>query len=200
MRAAHIALSTLLVICVPAFAQHDEDRGHGDKDRQEHPAPRRGPDPYHVDNHQKAPDRGRGDDHGDRGKQDDHRNQGDQRRDYRDQPDHPNAPHVDNGRVWVGHDSGRDDDHYRTDHPWEHGRWGGGFGPRHVWHLGGGDRDRFMFNNWYWRVAPWDDPYVDGWYWDRDNIVIYDDPDHVGWYLAYNPRLGVYVHVEYLGQ
>ena len=178
MRAAHMALTALLVVGVPAFAlQEHEHGGEG-----HHQAPSRGPAPYHGD-HQ---DRGHGDDHGD------------QRRDFRDHPDHPNAPHVD-GRVWVGHDTGRDDPHFHVDHPWEHGHWTGGFGPRHVWRLEGGDRDRFRFHGWFWRVAPWDDPYVESWLWDSDDIVIYDDPDHIGWYLAYNTRLGTYVHVEYLG-
>jgi hypothetical protein len=117
-----------------------------------------------------------------------------------DKQGHPELPHVHaKNDQWVGHGTGPSDPHYHMDKPFEHGRFSGGIGPQHVFRLEGGNRERFWFNNFFWDVAAYDYNIVADWNWAGDQIVIYDDPDHVGWYLAYNPRLGTYAHVEYLG-
>jgi hypothetical protein len=115
-----------------------------------------------------------------------------------DQPGHPAAPHVDAGTDrWVGHTP--NPTAYHLDQPWQHGHFPGHVGAGQVWRIAGGGPSRFWFGGFYFSVAPADIAYCDGWLWDSDDIVLYPDPDDDGWYLAYNVRLGVYVHVLYLG-
>jgi len=174
-----VILAVLLVLSVPAFARQSEGKGkeRGQAKQAKAYVPAHGP--ARVRKPQPAAPHPR---------------------DYRDTEGHPNAPHVHPDGKWVGHDSGRGDDHYHLDRPWEHGRFTTGFGRRHIWRLGGGARDRFWFEGFYFSAAPYEYDYCNDWLWDQDQVVIYNDPDHVGWYLAYNVRLGVYIHVMFLGR
>jgi hypothetical protein len=101
--------------------------------------------------------------------------------------------------AWVGHDAGPADAHLALAHPWQHGQFTGAIGASHVWRMEGGSDARFNIGGFFFQVAPEEYGYSSNWMWNSDDIVIYDDPDHVGWYLAYNVRLGTYVHVQYLG-
>jgi hypothetical protein len=184
-------LGLSVLICLVAFAQ---DRGRGGDARQGgKPAavggghvPAHGPAPAPANRRAPAPPRGG--------------QPATENRVAADSKGHPELPHVHaKNDQWVGHNSGPNDAHYHLDQPWAHGRFGGGFGPQHVFVLAGGNRERFWFGSFYWDVAPYDYNIVVGWNWVGDQIVIYEDPDHPGWYLAYNPRLGTYAHVEYLG-
>lgn len=178
MRTAFPALAALLLFSTPAFAQHQgrsDQQNHAQQQSRNQKPPSHGPKTFQGKPQPVGPERK-----------------------FSDKPGHPDVPHVD-GNKWVGHDTGRDDPQYHLDHPWEHGQFSGGFGPSHHWHLAGGGPSRFSFSGWYWSVAPADLAYCNDWLWDSDEIIIYQDPDHIGWYLAYNVRLGAYIHVMFLG-
>ncbi|MGO9259030.1 MAG: hypothetical protein ACLQU1_22315 [Bryobacteraceae bacterium] len=77
--------------------------------------------------------------------------------------------------------------------PLEGGSYDGPCARRHA-----GNQSHFWFTDFFWDDAAFDCNIVAGWNWSGDQMVIYEDSDHFGWYLDYNPRLGPYAHVEYL--
>jgi hypothetical protein len=102
---------------------------------------------------------------------------------------------------WYGRPS-PNDPRFHLEHPWEHGHFGH-VGPDFRYRIVRYDLNlhRFWFPGGFWfEVAPWDWFECADWCWDcGDDFVIYDDPDHPGWYLLYNIHTGVFVHVMYMG-
>jgi hypothetical protein len=180
-----LTVTLMLAVAVCAQQRNEEKHGGGRQDVGGGYVPRQGPPPGRATEHAARPA--------------EHEGQPAEHRTFADKAQHPEAPHVHTNGQWIGHDSGRDDAHYHVDHVWEHGRFEGGIGQSHLWRLAGGGPERFWFGGFNFSVAPYDIGYVNGWVWDTDQIVIYDDPDHPGWYLAYNTRLGTYAHVMYMG-
>jgi hypothetical protein len=67
------------------------------------------------------------------------------------------------------------------------------------------DRDRHYFwlpGGYYFEVAPGDYDLASDWCWDcpDDDFVVYRDPDHIGWYLVFDSRNGVYIHARFMGR
>lgn len=142
------SLCMVLGLCVlawmssPAWAAGKLQRDQHDQQHQFAPhAPAHGPRPYHGQPHAFAPT-----------------------------PAH-RAPYVDEHGNWIGHETGPHDLHYHLDHPFPHGRFTGGFGPSHVWRLQGGGPNRFWFDGFYFRVAPYDMQWVGDWNWNGDDII-----------------------------
>jgi len=111
-----------------------------------------------------------------------------------------NTPHVSNDH-WYGHDR-PDDRRYHIDRAFEHGHFEH-FGPTFRYNIVRIDRDHRRFwlpGGFFFEVAVWDWPTCADWCWDCANdFIVYEDTDHIGWYLLYNIHTGVYVHVTYLG-
>lgn len=142
-----------------------------------------------------APSQGR-DDHHDNGKHEGWDKHGD-----RDDDRHDNGKH----KGWYKHDRDDyrdwDDDHdrIRPGRAYPFGRYDhvrSVFIARRIDYR---TRRVVLYDNSNWVVAAYDLDRCRDWEWERDQVYVYDDDHHPGWYLLFNSRLGRYVHVEFSG-
>jgi hypothetical protein len=104
------------------------------------------------------------------------------------------------GDHWYGH-AAPNDPRFQLERPFEHGRFTLS-GRSHVYsvlRVDVGARRLWLPGGFAFEIATWDWAITAPWCWDCDQFVVYDDPDHIGWYLLYDVRFGEYVHVQYLG-
>ena len=109
-------------------------------------------------------------------------------------------PHVANDH-WYGHEA-PNDPRFHIDHPFPHGHFAH-FGASYRYRVVRYDiaAHRFWFAGGGFEIAAWDWAQCADWCWNcgADDFVVYEDSDHVGWYLVYNIHTGVYVHAQFLG-
>jgi hypothetical protein len=109
--------------------------------------------------------------------------------------------HVNNDH-WYGHPAANDP-RFHLDHPYAHGHFDqGGLGHSFTVLRFNRHRHEFWFTGGFgFEVASWDWALASDWCWTTcgDEFIVYDDPDHPGWYLLYNMDTGTYVHVQYIG-
>jgi len=170
-----------VLVALPAVAQHPEERG-------QHPEERGPSTPRANQGHLPPAPPKRDNPHA-------------KREPERNAKGHINETQHVNNDHWYGHDR-PNDKRFRVDHPFEHGRFEH-FGPSYRYRIERYDFDhhRFWFPGGFgFEVASWDWPICADWCWNcADDFVVYEDTDHVGWYMLYNVHTGVYVHVSYLG-
>lgn len=194
------AIALVSVLSLPAFSQrHDEAQRGGEPRTEQRPGePQRGEMQHHPEAQQHPPRANQGripqppPQRPPRTKPEPERHQGGWVN---------NTPHVSNDR-WYGHDR-PNDRRYHLDRPFEHGRFEH-FGPSYRYRIVRIDPNLRRFwlpGGYFFEVPAWDWPLAAGWCWncDIDDFVIYEDPDHPGWYLLYNLMTGAFVHVMYLG-
>lgn len=125
--------------------------------------------------------------------------------------------HRDEGGDDEHHDNGNHRGWYKHEARGEHGDWnddreriqpgrqypyGRYENVRHAYicrRMDRGTRLIVLYDNSNWVVAPYDLERTRDWEWDHDNVYVYDDQRHPGWYLLVNARLKRSIHVEFSG-
>jgi hypothetical protein len=110
------------------------------------------------------------------------------------------APHVRNDH-WYGHDTPTAK-RYQLSRPFDHGRFER-FGPSYRYNVVRIDpalHRLWLPGGYFFDIAAWDWPLAADWCWTcGDDFVVYEDVDHIGWYMFYNVHTGLYVHARYMG-
>ncbi len=133
---------------------------------------------------------------------DDHgKHKGGQKHDRDNDDRHDNGKHKGWDRPSNPHYSNWDYDHDRIKpgRRYPHGRYGHVKQHYIVRTFDVRTRNIVLYDRSNWVVATYDVPHCRDWNWDRDDVYVYDDDHHAGWYLLFNARLGRSVHVEFSG-